>query len=862
MGIKGIYGEIGPGERIALSKLAIEKYEKSGRPLRVAIDISIWQFQIQAGQGGSNPAIRTFYYRLLRLLSISVQPLFVFDGPNKPPFKRNKRSGHHGSSIPNMMCKQLLQLFGFPFHTAPGEAEAECAYLQREGIVDAVLSEDVDTLMFGCGVTLRNWSSEGTRGNKSPTHVSVYDEKTTKRKARLDREGMILIALMSGGDYITEGIPGCGIKLACEAARAGFGKSLCNILRADTAGLDIWRKNLAHEIQTNESKFFRVKHKTLTIPDNFPNKEVLGYYTHPVVSTAAKIERLREEITWDGEIDIPGLRLFVAEAFDWTHKIGARKFIRGLAPVLLVHQLRMRGDRRNSGYGDIILTAMNEMELVRAICGKRAHFSTDGIPELRVVYHPNDIVGLDLDAEEDEIEDYGRDGLAPINDEDQVEAYASDDAGPKSTSPSKRAASVYDPTEPDKLWIPETIAKVGVPLKVEDYEESLRNPREFLKAKAAAKKAATKGGMPKGAMDKFVKVRTALGDIDPKTSQSSSKILVASSQQALPPVYLAPNIENLTASQSNPTTRSSQAGSVARTSKETAKAVPRTSVRQKVKAKIVDKPTPNVNPWSLARSSPSSQNGPTITKPITKQDKSSDLSPFRRSRRYMPELSSSPPANVSAITYSRQHKQPPAPPDEPSLEGTYVRTPDRNVLTVDQEPFTPSNNEKDHGPSSRKTCITSSIYDTASPALPPLHDIRKARSTPEPLNRENEFFSACPAQPLSPALPSPQGFHPPSPKQAQREVISISSSPDIPRSLRINTPPRRRSSQKLIENKERAESTDLVAEKVVNTKKYIILRESLPGGWKEADEEQVSKRRAGGTAWRISQVEVLDLTEG
>jgi len=27
------------------------------------------------------------------------------------------------------------------------------------------------------------------------------------------------------------------------------------------------------------------------------------------------------------------------------------------------------------------LTAMNEMELVRAICGKRAHFSTDGIPE-------------------------------------------------------------------------------------------------------------------------------------------------------------------------------------------------------------------------------------------------------------------------------------------------------------------------------------------------------------------------------------------------------------------------------------------------------------------------------------------------
>jgi len=63
--------------------------------------------------------------------------------------------------------------------------------------------------------------------------------------------------------------------------------------------------------------------------------------------------------------------------------------------------------------------------------------------------------------------------------------------------PTKRAASTYDPTQPDKLWILETIAKVGIPLKVEDYEESLRNPKKFLKAKAAAKKAATKGGCPR-----------------------------------------------------------------------------------------------------------------------------------------------------------------------------------------------------------------------------------------------------------------------------------------------------------------------------------------------------------------------------
>ena len=48
---RSIYKEIGAGERIALSKLAIEKFEQTGRPLRIAIDISIWLFQIQSSKG-------------------------------------------------------------------------------------------------------------------------------------------------------------------------------------------------------------------------------------------------------------------------------------------------------------------------------------------------------------------------------------------------------------------------------------------------------------------------------------------------------------------------------------------------------------------------------------------------------------------------------------------------------------------------------------------------------------------------------------------------------------------------------------------------------------------------------------------
>jgi Holliday junction resolvase YEN1 len=435
---------------------------------------------------------------------MSIQPLFVFDGPKKPPFKRNKATGPNCMTLEDRMVIQLLKLFGFPSHNAPGEAEAECALLQREGIVDAVLSEDVDTIMFGCGMTLRNWSSEGPRG--SPTHVSVYDASTTTQGfSGLDREGMVLIALMSGGDYITEGIPGCGMKLACEAARAGFGKSLCKLSRTDNEGIRSWRKGLSHQIQKNEKKYFRVKHTTLKIPDTFPNMEVLGYYTHPVVSTVTEIAKLKEGINWDGDVDILGLRAFVADAFGWSHQMGTQKLIRGIAPALLVSKLRSCGKSRSPDFNDF--ATQNKMELVNSICGRRTQFSTDGILELRLTYNPTKVVGLDLSADEGESDRYTEEQLNGLGDNEDEELYRSGDnrsSRTKSASPTRKKP--YDPNEPKKVWVPEVIARMGVPHMVDDYEKSQQNPKKVTKAKHQARRPTSKSGMPSRAMDRYVMV--------------------------------------------------------------------------------------------------------------------------------------------------------------------------------------------------------------------------------------------------------------------------------------------------------------------------------------------------------------------
>jgi len=92
-------------------------------------------------------------------------PIFVFDGPKRPKIKRGKAIGGKEHWLVNNL-RAVLDAFGFECRTAPGEAEAELAYLNRAGYIDAVLSDDVDCFLFGACTVIRN-SSVTLSGNKS-----------------------------------------------------------------------------------------------------------------------------------------------------------------------------------------------------------------------------------------------------------------------------------------------------------------------------------------------------------------------------------------------------------------------------------------------------------------------------------------------------------------------------------------------------------------------------------------------------------------------------------------------------------------------------------------------------------------------
>ena len=442
---------------------------------------------MQLGRGGTNADLRTLFYRSLRLLRLSIEPLFVFDGPHKPPFKRNKKTNQSGGSALQLAAIELFKLLGFPYITAPGEAEAECALLQKEGLVDAVLSEDVDTLMFGCTMHLRSWGPQNLKSKGTATHVDAYKADEIKSGASgLDREGMVLIALMSGGDYLPAGIPNCGIKTACEAARAGFGSDLAKIDRKDSASIQAWRQRLQHELITNESKYFRTKHKTLEIPDIFPDKAVLYYYTNPVVSTSEQVQKYRTTLVWK-EPNVLKLWLASKAFFDWYGADGLRHFIRNLAPVLVGWRLANKKHEvplRDSADAQL---ASEEM-LIKTISGRRMHFTTDNTPELRLAYVPQDVVGLGLkDVLESELSSQQSHTAIYEVDEEQESSVQPADDGQAHASTAKRITAPYDPTRLEKDWFPQSYAKIGIPITTEKWEAEEKDPKKFAARKARAR---------------------------------------------------------------------------------------------------------------------------------------------------------------------------------------------------------------------------------------------------------------------------------------------------------------------------------------------------------------------------------------
>ncbi|KAJ6257111.1 Flap endonuclease [Drechslerella dactyloides] len=458
MGIKGLYEELGSPDRVPLAKLSIDHLRAHKRHIRVAIDISIWSFQSQAVQGrnaGSNAALRVLYYRICTLLELNIHPVFVFDGKERPDFKRNKTvSKNEGYQI--ALTRRLIIAFGFPIHNAPGEAEAECAYLQQQGVVDAVLSEDVDTLMFGCSNFWRSGSDK--KDSKSLDSLQVYTSASIRQKAKLTPHGMILVALMSGGDYDSAGVARIGIKQACAAAKAGYGEDLIKAYnnRHSDGGNAIraWRERLETSLKTNSERIFTRRQPRVTIPEGFPDHQILEYYVNP------KISKSPPEINWDIHLDIDKLRTITKAAFEWS---GSGKLIRTLSDKLLSWRL----GHHDPGADQFVIDIH-----------QRAAGLKDGTPEkLRITYKPIDVVDLPYEHGVDNVRTKSADSTALLEDENGFSDSDGEDIRVNGVATTESAArkppkTEYDPRINQRTWIYEEFVRAGASHDVQIWDEN------------------------------------------------------------------------------------------------------------------------------------------------------------------------------------------------------------------------------------------------------------------------------------------------------------------------------------------------------------------------------------------------------
>jgi len=374
------------------------------------------------------------------LLAQGILAVFVFDGPDRPHWKRDKKvsGAWRGRSEGDVVA--LLELMGMEWRRAPGEAEAELAEMSKRGEVDAILSvrdisllaltfvhahlltlvhlqDDVDCLLFGASSVrsplassrppsraradralarpqvIRN-TSKNLSGNKSklalgrqatvpadsgssssqadpsqpttsqlvphnyppvPPDLDIalvsYSSADVAALAGLDRDQLILVALLSGADYDTQGLERVGVTISVALAKGGFATELLDGIRRLRASpgpddldhfIDEWRSSVADELRTNRRGLMSRREKkladTVERATAFPSLKIVDFYLDPRVSDPRA--SFYSAPSWDGDIDLGALVEFAQRKFEWGNVLLESKLRNKLWLGLAVREVR------------------------------------------------------------------------------------------------------------------------------------------------------------------------------------------------------------------------------------------------------------------------------------------------------------------------------------------------------------------------------------------------------------------------------------------------------------------------------------------------------------------------------------------
>lgn len=246
-----------------VGKRAVTLPDLTGKRFAVDAYNTIYQFLSSIRQPDGTPLkdfsgnitahLAGLFYRNSRLLENGIRPIYVFDG--KPPdFKSDvlaerserklaaeanwkaaldkgdlvnaKKFAQATSRLTQPMVaesKELLRAMGIPVVEAPSEGEAQASQMVKEGTADAVASQDMDCLLFGAPLLLRNLSVSGKRKLPGKSeYVDVEPEyielESVLASLSLTRPQLIWMGILIGTDF-DAGVKGIGPKKALKIVK-------------------------------------------------------------------------------------------------------------------------------------------------------------------------------------------------------------------------------------------------------------------------------------------------------------------------------------------------------------------------------------------------------------------------------------------------------------------------------------------------------------------------------------------------------------------------------------------------------------------------------------------------------------------
>jgi len=251
----------------------VREMEKFSRSVEnypaLAVDLSIWICEALTSSAMQqnhviDPALQLVYCRVLKLLNLGIKLVVVIEGKRRinqhkkncnviekisdggnrdcnekviveQKFRKRRSGARFWTAC--QRCEEMLKLLGVVVVRAKAEGEALCALLSASGIVDGVISNDGDCLLFGAKVLYTKFSVENLDKSKvirydaSDIHAIVddndsdkYDETGESPKegqdiVKLSRKDLIAFAILTGSDIVGDGLSKVGCRKAIRFIR-------------------------------------------------------------------------------------------------------------------------------------------------------------------------------------------------------------------------------------------------------------------------------------------------------------------------------------------------------------------------------------------------------------------------------------------------------------------------------------------------------------------------------------------------------------------------------------------------------------------------------------------------------------------